>query len=365
MAKRLLIFCSLFFYTFLISQSKLNSGFDAQEFLDVLHLEWAHQDSTDNYIPHDLPKNYTRVYRSPEVGLNNKFDLWIRDDSVGVICLRYTVGGESWLENFYSGMIKANGNIKLNDTTNFNYKLANTNDAYVHHGWLIGLSYLAPLITKQINQHYNKGIKNYIIVGHSQGAALAFLLRSYLEYLPETSIPKNITYKAYCSGAPKPGNLNYSYDFDFITQNGWAYRIVNTSDWVPQTPFTIQALSDINPINPFSKRNELMSNKFNKLLIKWYINHAVKDIDGAAKKTNRKYTKYLTKRTGFLIKKSLKNYGTPKVEKSNFYMPAGVPIILKTDSVYNQKFKYTNSNIFIHHLFESYIYLTKQLYLKD
>ena len=33
----------------------------------------------------------------------------------GVFCLRYTVaGGQSWLENFYNGMIKANGLLILN-----------------------------------------------------------------------------------------------------------------------------------------------------------------------------------------------------------------------------------------------------------
>ena len=58
----------------LISQTKLKPGFDAQEFLDVLHLEWAHQDSGSKYAPKTLPVNYKRVYRSPEVGLKNKVD---------------------------------------------------------------------------------------------------------------------------------------------------------------------------------------------------------------------------------------------------------------------------------------------------
>lgn len=347
------------------AQSNFKSGFDAQEFLDVLHLEWAHQDSTSKYIPSQLPKNYTRVFRSPEVGLNNKFDFWVRDDSVGVICLRYTVSGISWLENFYSGMIKAEGVLQLNDSTRFNYKLANDDKAFVHHGWVIGMSYLAPLVTKIINEYYKKGIKKFIITGHSQGAALSFLMRSYLHYAPETIVPRDITYKVYCSAAPKPGNLFYAYDFDFITRNGWAFRIVNTNDWVPQTPFTVQSIEDLHPINPFSKRKELLPKKANQLLIRWYVNHAVNDIEGAAKKTNRKYTKYLTKRMGKLVKKSLKTYQEPTIQKSNFYMPAGTPIILQGDSLYYQKFKADTKNVFIHHLFEPYIYLTEQLYLKQ
>lgn len=84
----------------LIAQTKLKPIFDAKEYIDVLHLEWAHQDSTSKYKPASLPTNYKRVYRSPELGLNNRFDVWLRDDSVGVISIRYTSGGLSWLGNF-------------------------------------------------------------------------------------------------------------------------------------------------------------------------------------------------------------------------------------------------------------------------
>ena len=347
----------------LVAQKKLKPNFDAQEYLDVLHLEWAHEDS-EKHGPKAIPNNYKRVYRSPEVGLNNKFDFWLRNDSVGVICLRYTVGGASWLENFYSGMIKSQGSLKLNDTTTFNYKFSNDEKALVHHGWTIGISYLAPLVTKTINEYYKKGVKEFIIVGHSQGAALSFLMRSYLQYASTSIVPNDITYKVYCSAAPKPGNLFYAYDFDFITRNGWAYRVVNTSDWVPETPFSVQTIADLHPTNPFAKRKELMAKRVSKPLVRWYVNHAINDMEDAAQKTNRKYKKYLTKRMGTFIKKSLKDYKDPDIEKSNFYMPAGIPIVLQTDSIYNQKFKYDGANVFLHHMFEPYIYLTEQHYLK-
>lgn len=355
---------TLFLTLILSAQTKLKPNFDAQEFLDVLHLEWAHQDSGSKYCPKILPTNYNRVFRSCEVGLKNKFDFWLRDDSVGVICLRYTVGGTSWLENFYSGMIKAQGSLKLNDSTTFNYKFSNDEKAFVHHGWTIGLSHLAPLVTNTINEYYKKGIKEFIIVGHSQGAALSFLMRSYLHYAPESVVPKDITYKVYCSAAPKPGNLFYAYDFDFITRNGWAYRIVNANDWVPETPFSIQTIGDLHPTNPFSKRKELMNKRVSKPWMRWYVNHAVKDMEGAAQKTNRKYKKYLTLRMGIFVKRSLTEYENPIIEKSNFYMPAGIPIILQPDSMYNEKFKYDGKNVFLHHMFEPYIYLTELHYLK-
>lgn len=348
----------------IIAQTKLKPVFDAQEYLDVLHLEWSHQDSLSKYQPPSLPANYKRVYRSPEVGLRNRFDFWLRDDSVGVFCIRYTFGGESWLENFYSGMIKAQGVLQLDATTQFNYKFSNDEKALVHHGWTIGVAHLAPLLVEKINEYYKKGVKEFLFAGHSQGSALAFLLRSYLEYLPEGKIPKDITYKLYCSAAPKPGNMFYSYDFDFITRNGWAYRIVNTADWVPTTPFTVQTMNDLYPLNPFSKRKELLKGRTNPL-IRWYVNNAVKEINGAAKKTNRKYKKYLTKKVGKFIKKNLKGYRSPHVEKSNFYMPTGMPIVLQPDSLYFEKFKYTKGNMLVNHLFEAYIYLVEKYYLKD
>ncbi len=348
----------------LISQTKLKPGFDAQEFLDVLHLEWAHQDSGSKYAPKTLPVNYKRVYRSPEVGLKNKVDFWLRDDSVGVICLRYTVGGTSWLENFYSGLIKAKGTLKLNDSTSFNYNFSNDEKAFVHHGWAIGACHLAPYVTKKINEYYKLGVREFIIVGHSQGAALSFLIRSYLQYSPDSIVSKDVTYKVYCCAAPKPGNMFYSYDFDFITRDGWAYRIVNTSDWVPQTPFSVQTIGDLHPTNPFAKRKEIMKRRLKKPFIRLYVNHAVKDMEDAAKKTNKKYHKYLTKRMGVFVKKNLIEYKDPNIEKSNFYMPAGVPIILQPDSTYDEKFKFDGENVFLHHMFEPYIFLTEHYYLK-
>ena len=364
MKKLLFVFLSFACSTLLLSQNKLKPGFDAHEFLDVLHLEWAHQDSGHRYAPKILPANYKRVYRSPEVGLKNKFDFWIRNDSVGVICLRYTVGGTSWLENFYSGMIKAEGSLQLNDSTIFKYKFSSDENALVHHGWTIGIAHLAPLVINTINEYHKKGVKEFIIVGHSQGAALSFLMRSYLQYLPETVIPKDIIYKVYGCAAPKPGNLFYSYDFDFITRNGWAYRFINTNDWVPETPFSIQSIGDLHPANPFAKRKEMLKRRVKNPLIRVYVNHAVNDMEGAAQKTNRKYKKYLTKRMSKFIKKSLKEYKSPIIEKSNFYMPAGLPIILKPDSLYFEKFKYDGENVFLNHMFEPYIYLTELHYSK-
>ena len=99
------------------------------------------------------------------------------------------------------------------------------------------------------------------------------------------------------------------------------------------------------PTNPFAKRKEIMRRRLKKPFVRLYVNHAVKDMEDAAQKTNRKYHKYLTKRMGVFIKKNLKEYEDPNIEKSNFYMPAGVPVILQPDSLYNEKFKFDGENV--------------------
>ena len=161
--RKILIIIFLMILNLLVSaQSKLKPGFDAKEFIDVLHLEWAHQDSGSKYAPKIVPLNYKRVYRSPEVGLKNKVDFWIRNDSVGVICLRYTVGGTSWLENFYSGLIRAQGSLKLNDSTTFSYKFSNDDKALLDlYSLSMTLLYILYNNKEQIiNEIY---IKNFIV----------------------------------------------------------------------------------------------------------------------------------------------------------------------------------------------------------
>jgi hypothetical protein len=351
----LILFALLGCNASLSQSSKLKPEFDPIEFKEVLLLEWAHQDS--GYVPPYIPTGYKRVFRSQEVGLKNKFDIWLSDDSVAVVCVRYTVrGGPSWLENFYSGMVKAKGVFEYNQQQ-FEYAFSDDERAYVHHGWAIGASALGPILVEQINSLYKQGIKNYIITGHSQGAALSYLLRSYLEYLPQGKVPKDINYKLYCCAAPKPGNVFYSYDFDALTKNKWAYRVINAEDWVPTMPFANQIITDLPEINPFSKRKEIMGKRIKNPIIKWYVNHAIKDMNGATKKANKKYGKYLNKKMSKFVKRNLENYKPVEVQHSNNYVSAGTSIVLRADKSYHDKYKYDGLNVFIHHMFESYLYV--------
>src|SRR5262249_18920218 len=127
---------------------------------------------------------YHLEYHSGDVGLLNNWSFYLRSDNVGAINIRGTVPEtSSWLENAYSAMIPAAGSLQVNDSTVFNYQLSADPRAMVHTGWTIGLAFLAPDIKRIIKEYYMKrNVKEFLIFGHSQGGAISFLLRSYLEY---------------------------------------------------------------------------------------------------------------------------------------------------------------------------------------
>ena len=253
LTKKILFLSTLLFITVSLSAQKLKPGFDPIEYLDLLKVsEATHKDSILPGVVKSTALKHELIYRSPEVGLKNRWEYWQRGDGIGVVSIRGTVQhASSWMENFYAAQVPATGTLQINDSTIFKYKLSNDEKASVHAGWTLGLAFLGPDITSMITRMFNEqGTNQFIIMGHSQGGALAFLVTSYLHYLEESNgLPLGLNFKTYCSAAPKPGNMYYAYDFDFITRNGKGFTVVNTSDWVPETPFSVQTLGDFSPGN--------------------------------------------------------------------------------------------------------------------
>ena len=351
-----LLWVILAFVYFPLQAQQLKPGFDPKEFYDLMELvKWGDSSAVSKSFDH-----FKLLYVSPEVGFYNRWLLWKRNDGVGVIQIRGTVSHqESWLANFYAAMIPASGCIQLTDSARFTHKLAaDSGTAYVHTGWTIALGYMAPDIVAHIKSMYAEGVKEFIILGYSQGGAIAFLTRSYLEYLP--GMPRDILYKTYCGAAPKPGNLYYAYDFDLITRNGWGFRVVNSADWVPETPLSLQTVNDFNPVNPFMNvRGELKKQKF---FVRLYGTMVYNKLTRTTNRSVRRFRKYLG---GFVYKlssKHLPQLKQPCYVYSNNYMTAGAPIILMADEAYHQKFPFNGKNIFVHHFPEPYLYLLKKYY---
>jgi hypothetical protein len=344
----------------LIAQ-KLKPGFDPIELRELMQLSVYQIDTPWSNMLYPQPPNYQLAYRSPEMALDNRWDLWKRKDSVAVISIRGTTGNaESWLENFYAGMVPAIHQLTLANGKTFKYQLASDSGAFVHVGWTIALAYLHESVVQQINLNYKNGNKEFLIVGHSQGGAIACLLTSYLHYERGKKIPADVIIKTYATAAPKPGNLKYAYDYDFTTRDGWAFRVVNASDWVPEVPFAIQTLDDLNPVNPFANISTLMGRARGPQ--KWVTKSVIRKMNRAVRKSERKFRKFLGKRVGFLVRKSLP--GTPKYQyvRSMNYVPCGTPIILMPNDAYRQKYPDDPNRIFRHHFFGPYFFLLDTYY---
>lgn len=345
-----------------IQAQQLKPGFDPDEYIGVLQRSAMQVD-----VPYrgEMPKitDFKRVYRSPEMGLRNRFEIWENSaKTIITVNLRGTTSDpDSWMENFYSAMIPAVGSLKLTDSFTFQYKFAEDPKAAVHVGWATGIASLAPDIIDKIMHYYHQGVKQLIVEGHSQGGALAFLLSSYLHYQQaETKLPHDLVIKTYCSAGPKPGNQHYAYDFDFINRGGWGFNVVSELDWVPETPFSVQTLKDLNNINPFRNAHDGLRKQ--KLLTRLYTTHVYNQINKSTKKANRKYEKYLGKMMYQQIRKYMPQFEQPEYAHSFNYTRAGSPVILQPDSEYYKRFPDTGAYIFRHHLFEPYYFLVKKIY---
>ncbi|MCJ8208790.1 lipase family protein [Mucilaginibacter sp. RS28] len=364
--KRLaIILIALLFCT--ASEAQLKPGFDANEYLELLRLSRQQADTALKKDKTPLPLNYTRIYRSPVGPLQNRWDLWVnKTQDIAAISIRGTTSSAtSWLENFYAAMVPAQGKLHISDTTDFKYHLADNPRAAVHIGWLLGMADLSKTIVPQIQQLYRtKHIKSFIIVGHSQGAAIAYLLRSHLDYLQRTKvIAADITFKTYCSAPPKPGNLYYAYDYEFLTRNGWGIAITNAYDWVPQTPLSVQTINDFNTLNPFSNINEALAKQ--SFFIRLYLKHVYNRIRKPGMRAQENSEKYLGHTIYKYIKKQLPQFAEPEYATTNDYVRCGTPVILMPDDAYNQLFKNDPKNVFVHHLFYAYYWLTQHNYLQN
>lgn len=356
---------STFIFTLNISgQNILKPNFDSDEFRNVLLVNASNMD-TSFLIKSKIPFPQAKIlYRSKVVGLENRWDLWLDNRGVGIISLRGTTPSmDSWLENFYAAMVPATGEISLNNKP-FKYKLSSDSNSYIHAGWLLGLASMADDIVNKINYYHKQGINEFIIVGHSQGGALAILLRAYLYYL-DVSLDYNVRFKTYASAAPKVGNINFSYDFDYITRGGWTYRVVNPLDWVPQMPFSIQRLNDVSKPNPFeSLENKKLSNI--PFFARIYLKHVYKKLDKKTTDAQEYYTKILGKKAESFVVKSIPDYKEQSFKPSFNYVDCGIPIILYPTESYKNNYipsrEGTNDGVFIHHRFISYLYLLKQTY---
>jgi len=197
-------------------------------------------------------------------------------------------------------------------------------------------------------------------MGHSQGGAIAYLLTAYLYNLQKQGVlPADIRFKTYCSAGPKPGNLFFAHEYEAMTQNGWAYNVVNSADWVPETPISIQTLNDFNITNPFVGAKAMLKKQggIKGLALRYMYNR----MDGITKRAAQRYCRNLGKRVGNMLKKSLPGFEPPQYCKSLDYVRTGNIIVLLADEDYYKLYPDSKTNVFIHHFHKPYLYLLDKM----
>ena len=339
---------------------QLKPGFSKSEYIDLMKLSAQFGDSAYRaQIP--VPSQYTLAYRSPVMGLDNRWDLWVSEGGVAVLSVRGTTErSESWLANFYAAMVPAKGELTMSDNYTFSYQLATDPKAAVHVGWLVSTAFLAKDILPKIDSCYQTGIRDVIILGHSQGGAIAYLLTAHLYQLQQQdSLPSDLRLKTYCSAAPKPGNLYFAYEYAAMTQDGWAYNVVNSADWVPEVPVTVQTLDDFSEPNPFVNAKETIRKQ--KFRARIALNYAYNKLYKPTKRAQKNYQKVLGNLTSKRVRQLLPGFEPPAYYNSNNYVSAGNTIVLLADEDYFAWNAMDKDNVFAHHFHPPYIYLAEKL----
>jgi Lipase (class 3) len=360
MQKVFLVF-SIILSSFLLNAQQLKPGFDKAEYKELMLANTRTTALPDYYKNFPAPETFKMVYQSAPIGLDNLWDLWVNDKSVAAISIRGTTKKEvSWLANFYCAMVPAKGELRISDNEVFKYQLASNPKAAVHVGWLISVAFLSKDILPKIDSCYKAGIKDIFITGHSQGGGISYLLTAYLYHLQQQNLlPADIRFKTYCSAAPKPGNLYFAYDYEALTQAGWAYNVVNSADWVPESPFSIQTVNDFNTTNPFVNAKQFIKKQpFPKNIALKYVYNK---LDRPVKKAQRRFEKYLGKTLSKSVQKNIQGFAAPQYYHSSNYVRTGNTIVLAADSAYYRLNPDNPANVFTHHLHKQYLYLLSKL----
>ncbi len=346
---------------------ELQAGFNKHEYMETLKINYKVHVALDKWASDTTitnPQDFDFVYRSPVVAFDNIWDLWKhKSKSIALISVQGSVQTEaSFLANLYAAMIPAKGELQLDKDFTFKYQMAENPHAAVHVGWFVAMAYLSKTVVAKIDSCYKSGIKDFILTGHSQGGGITFLLNSYLENLKtQGRLPADIRFKTYCSAGPKPGNLFYAYAYEHMTAGGWAYNVVNTADWVPDVPFSVQTVKDFTAVNPFhGAKKAIRKQGFPRNLA---LKHIYNKMSKPSERAQKNYQKYLGKMVSNAVKKQIPNFNAPEYYTSNYYVRTGNTIVLYPDEAYYKI--YSNDpedpNIWRHHLPAPYLMLTEKL----
>lgn len=339
----------------------LRPGFDALEYRELIYVATPSTESTSKAANIPAPSRFRLAYSSRPVGFDNQWELWTDGGGQAVICTRgSTSKSESWLANFYAAMVPATGKVTLAENDTFAYALSTDPRAAVHVGYLLSLGFLAKDIVAKLDSCYKQGMRDYLIFGHSQGGGISYLITAYLRQMQlREGRFEGARFKTYCSAGPKPGNLYFAYNYEYMTQGGWAFNVVNAADWVPQVPFTVETTDDFNPVSPLGVlEKNIAAQKFPK---KQGMRYLFNRLDKPSKKTLKAYQKYMGNMIGKKIEKIMPGFKQPAYCNSSNYVRTATQIVLYPDTAYRALFRDDSPDWMIHHSFPPYLYLLDKM----
>lgn len=219
------------------ASAQLRHGFDPTEARDLSALCATH---TFKELYGDdaamISDGYQRVYESPVMGMDNKFQLFRKGDAAVLEISGSTSNAISWMENIQAAMIPAQGVIRI-DGQPFPYRFASDTAAAVHAGYALGIACIANDAVARLRQLTDNGVRDLFITGHSQGGALALLLRAHLHHLPPSAIGAPLRIKTYAFAHPMVGNRAFMDEFTETQAGGHGcFSLMNPSDPVPRMP---------------------------------------------------------------------------------------------------------------------------------
>ena len=317
------------------SLAQFETGFNKKEARDMIAIcnsfSFIEEYKSDTEI---IPAGYKKIYSSIDFGMNNKYQIF-QNGNVAVFSIRGSVEKKlSWLENFYSAMIPAKGKITISKRT-YNYCFAKDTNAAVHSGYALGMVIISRAIILHMDSLNKKGIYNFIITGHSQGGALAQMLRACLENYPANKLSKKNKYKTYAFACPMVGNKEFvaEYNARYCTNNT-SYSVINPKDMVPSFPITYKdgsyvSAKDLQTIL-FSKD----SFSFSTFALNFAVNLFEKNIVKTADLFGASLSKEISKDVGDVVMpKSVQEINYAKTGNIIEIKPAEYPKILKDSTI--------------------------------
>ena len=245
-----LTFIAAFFIATGSSFGQIKGGFNPTEAKEMIALcnSYTFLDLYNSDVQ-IIPAGWKKIYTSGVFGMDNKYQIFRKGDLAVLNFRGSTEKSISWMENIYSAMIPAKGQMVLQGDT-FNYRFSDEPKAAVHAGYALGIGYLSKDIIHQIAYLNSQNVFNIILTGHSQGGSLVHLLRSYLESMKGTEISEKNKFKTYAFANPMVGNEDFVTDYNrSFCSDSTSFSIVNPQDLVTNMPLSYDNSSPENIIN--------------------------------------------------------------------------------------------------------------------